>query len=107
MHTGLAGRAAWVSVDRAERDAQRFWLSVVQRLREVEGLASVIQNVTPIPGFDGAAVVQHLLAQLASLEQPVALVLDDLHKLHSPEVLEQLELFLARRRGAVCARSAE
>ena len=33
---GLSDRVAWVSIDRGERDAQRFWLSVVGSLRAVE-----------------------------------------------------------------------
>jgi LuxR family transcriptional regulator, maltose regulon positive regulatory protein len=96
-HAGLAACAAWVSVDRGERDAQRFWRSVVQRLREVDGLESLIRTVTPTPDVEAAAIVQHLIAQLASLEQPVVLVIDDLHELHSPKAIEQLELLLVRR----------
>ena len=31
---GLTGRVAWVAVAHEERDAQRFWLSVLDGLRE-------------------------------------------------------------------------
>ena len=31
---GLTGRAAWVPVERGERDPQRFWLSVLGALRQ-------------------------------------------------------------------------
>jgi ATP/maltotriose-dependent transcriptional regulator MalT len=32
---GLSNRAAWVLVDRRERDEQRFWLSVIDQLAAV------------------------------------------------------------------------
>jgi LuxR family transcriptional regulator, maltose regulon positive regulatory protein len=41
-------------------------------------------------------VVERLLSELATLEKPVVLVIDDLHELRSPEALACLELFLAR-----------
>jgi len=34
---GLADCAAWVSVERGERDAQRFWLAVIRELRAAVG----------------------------------------------------------------------
>ena len=33
---GLAGRVAWVSVGRQERDGQAFWLSVLDSLRRTQ-----------------------------------------------------------------------
>ena len=34
---GRADRVAWVSVERGERDAQRFWLSVIDALADAAG----------------------------------------------------------------------
>jgi LuxR family maltose regulon positive regulatory protein len=43
--TGLGERAAWVLAGRDERDAQRFWLSVLGALRQtVPGSALVIER---------------------------------------------------------------
>jgi LuxR family transcriptional regulator, maltose regulon positive regulatory protein len=94
---GLADRVAWVSVERGERDAQRFWLSVIERLRAAVGADAFVEKRTPMPAFDGGAVVERLVSELGSLDERVVLVLDDLHELSSPEALAQLEVLLARR----------
>ena len=82
---------AWVSVERDEHDAQRFWLTLVTALANAGG---VVGRVDPAPSFRGAAVIQKLLADLESLEEPVALVIDDLHELRSPDALHWLEVLL-------------
>ncbi|MBV8945567.1 MAG: AAA family ATPase, partial [Solirubrobacterales bacterium] len=88
---GLEDRVGWVSVERAERDAQRFWLSVIDALA---GAVGVVQRVVPAPTFNGRAIVEQVLADLESLEDPGVLVIDDLHELDSAEALEWLEVFL-------------
>ncbi len=96
---GLGDRVAWVSVERGERDGQRFWLSVIGALAGVAG-EGVVARISPAPGFHGRAVVERLLADLRSLEEPAVLVIDDLHELGSAEALGWLELFLGGyRRG--------
>jgi LuxR family maltose regulon positive regulatory protein len=89
---GLEDQVGWVSVERGERDAQRFWLSVIDELAAAVG---VVQRVAPAPTFNGRAVVEQVLADLESLEDPGVLVIDDLHELDSPDALEWLETFLA------------
>src|SRR5580692_7564866 len=41
---GLMERAAWVPVDRDERDPQRFWLSVLGALRRTTPGARLVQT---------------------------------------------------------------
>ena len=94
---GLADHVAWVTVERGERDPQRFWLAVVEKLRTAVGADAFVEKLTPAPEFDGAAVVERLISELGSLEDPVLLVLDDLQELQSSEALSQLELLLDRR----------
>ncbi|MEZ0365141.1 LuxR C-terminal-related transcriptional regulator [Mycobacterium sp. pUA109] len=94
---GLADRVAWVSVERGERDAQHFWLSVIGELRAAVGVDAFVEKLTPSPEFEGEAVVERLVAELASLEAQVVLVIDDLHELAAPEALLQLEAMLLRR----------
>ena len=86
---------AWVTVERGERDAQRFWLSLIAALADAAG-DEVIERVSPAPSFAGAAVVERLLAQLERLEAPLELVIDDLHELGTDDALAWLELLLAR-----------
>jgi LuxR family transcriptional regulator, maltose regulon positive regulatory protein len=87
-------RVAWVSVERGEHDAQRFWLSVIDALAEAAGEDDLVERVGATPSFDGQAVVERLRSDLHSLEQPVLLVIDDLHELRSTEALRLLERFL-------------
>ena len=86
---------AWVTVERGERDAQQFWLSLIDALADAAG-DEVIERVSPAPSFAGAAVVERLLAQLERLEEPLELVIDDLHELGTDDALAWLELLLAR-----------
>ncbi|MDQ1462197.1 MAG: LuxR family transcriptional regulator, maltose regulon positive regulatory protein, partial [Actinomycetota bacterium] len=44
-------RVAWVSLERGESDAQRFWLSLVGRLRDAVGENSFVEKLTPSPEF--------------------------------------------------------
>jgi LuxR family maltose regulon positive regulatory protein len=94
---GLDERTAWVSVERDERDAQRFWLSVVDALRGAVGPQGPIEDLTPTPEFDGGAVLERIISGLRALEEPVVLVIDDLHQLLDPNALAQLDDLLARR----------
>jgi LuxR family transcriptional regulator, maltose regulon positive regulatory protein len=89
----LQDRTAWVSVERGERDEQRLWLSVIDALARV---VPSVERVRPSPGFRGQAVVERLLSELDALEEPVVLVIDDLHELLSPEALAWLEVVLLR-----------
>jgi LuxR family transcriptional regulator, maltose regulon positive regulatory protein len=85
---------AWTTVDRGERDAQRFWLHLIDALAHAAG-NEVIERVSPAPSFAGAAAVRRLLAQLRQAEEPVTLVIDDLHELDSSDARAWLELLLA------------
>ena len=95
--TGLRARTAWITVERQERDAQRFWLSVVEQLRSAVGTDGVVQKLAPTPEFDGDALVRRLISDLQAIDDPVVLVIDDLHELVSPDALAQLEFLLAQR----------
>jgi LuxR family maltose regulon positive regulatory protein len=86
---------AWVTVDREERDAQRFWLRVIEALADAAG-DEVIERVSPAPRFAGAVVVERLLTQLGRLEEPLELVIDDLHELDCEDALAWLEMLLTR-----------
>ena len=93
---GLGERVAWVSVERRERDAQRFWLTVIGALSGAVAQDGVVQKLGAAPDFDGEAVVMRLVSDLASLEGTCVLVIDDLHELGSADALAQLELLLGR-----------
>jgi LuxR family maltose regulon positive regulatory protein len=96
VDAGGAGNVAWVAVERGEHDAQRFWLSVVEALSGAVGGAGLVERVSPSPAFQGEMVVERLLAELRSLDEPVVLVIDDLHELRSADAEAWLERFVAR-----------
>ena len=86
---------AWVTVDRDERDAQRFWIQLIEVLADAAG-DEVVERVSAAPRFAGAVVVERLLDQLERIVDPLALVIDDLHELESDDALTWLEMLLAR-----------
>ncbi len=46
---GLAERAGWVSVPGGERDEQRFWLSVLDALRQTGPGSRLVRELTAAP----------------------------------------------------------
>ena len=90
---GLQDRVGWVSVERGEQDAQRFWLAVIDALA---GAVSVVQPRRP--GADVRRPSGGRPAPVGScmLEEPAVLVIDDLHELGSADALSWLEVFLGR-----------
>ena len=82
-----ARRVAFVSVDRDQPNAQRFWSAVLDAIRGPAPAA------TASP--DGDELVDRVLSELAERVEPVVLIVDDLHELRSAEALTQLERLLA------------
>jgi LuxR family maltose regulon positive regulatory protein len=92
----LAESTAWVSVQREERNPQRFWVSVLSALRQTAAGSTVVGPLTAAPDLDAWAVVERLLKDLEGLQDQAWLVIDDVHELRSDETLRQLELLLMR-----------
>jgi LuxR family maltose regulon positive regulatory protein len=92
----VGDRVAWVSVERGERDGQRFWVAVIDELALAAGEDRLVKHVSPAPGFSTHVVVERLLSDLQALERPVLLVIDDLHELDATDGLAALELFVER-----------
>jgi LuxR family transcriptional regulator, maltose regulon positive regulatory protein len=96
VEAGLAESTAWVAVEAGERDPQRFWLSVLDAVRETRPGAALVRELTPAPDLDGGAIAEGLLVDLSWLAEPIWLVIDDLHELCSDDALRHLELLLMR-----------
>lgn len=86
---------AWCTVARGGSDAQRFWLGVIRALRETPAGARLVGAVTAAPELDAGRVAARLRDELAGLEEPLWLVVDDLHELDAPDALQQLEALIA------------
>jgi LuxR family transcriptional regulator, maltose regulon positive regulatory protein len=93
--SGVAGRAAWVSAGRGERDPQQFWLSVLAALRQTAAGSALVRELTAAPDLDGWMITERLLANLAPLDEALWLVVDDVQELGS-DALAQLELLIMR-----------
>jgi LuxR family transcriptional regulator, maltose regulon positive regulatory protein len=90
----LGDRTAWVSVGREEHDPQAFWVSVADSLRGTRIGSERVRELTAAPGLDGATVIERLLEDLGSLDEPLWLVIDDLHELQAEEAIHQVGLLL-------------
>jgi ATP/maltotriose-dependent transcriptional regulator MalT len=89
-----AGRVAFVSVDRDQREAQHFWSAVLDAIR---GPAPSIDSQAPPPAAAvpaGDHMVDIVLSEVAEQVEPVVSIIDDLHELRSPDALTQLEQLL-------------
>jgi LuxR family transcriptional regulator, maltose regulon positive regulatory protein len=95
----LPGPVAWVSLDAADNDPARFWSYLLAALRQSGAAAAPSGRLgsfgLPIGGPDRAFVLR-LAAELAKLEQPVVVVLDDIHEVTNPAVLDGLATVLRR-----------
>ncbi len=91
---GQPHRLAVVQVQRDQRDAQQFWLALLSAVRQASGTASGAEPPAATPDFDGWAMVDRVLSELADQRGRVILIIDDLHELHSPEALAQLTCLL-------------
>ena len=91
------GTFAWVTVDQFDNRPGVFWAYVVAALRQ-SGLA--LPGVVPSGrGWNaGHGFVLRLAAALAAQDPPVTLVLDDLHLLTDPAVLNGLD-YVVRNTG--------
>ena len=100
---GQPHRLAVVQVQRDQQDAQLFWLALLNAVRHASGTASRAEAPAATPGFNGRAMVERVLAELADHRGRVILIIDDLHELHSPEALAQLTRLLTDLPGDVHA----
>jgi LuxR family maltose regulon positive regulatory protein len=89
-----AHRVAFVSVRRDEQDAQLFWLALLNAVRHASGATSDTEPLTAAPDFNVQTLADRVLSELGGLSGRVAVVIDDLHELNSPEALAQLAYLL-------------
>ncbi len=90
---GQPQRLAVVQVQRDQQDAQQFWLALLSAVRRASGTTRD-KPPTGTPDFNGRAMVERVLSELAEARGGITLVIDDLHELNSPEALAQLTRLL-------------
>ena len=93
-------RVAFVSVDRDQRSAERFWSAVLDAIRGPARSIDPDTQPAANAALDGDQVVDRVLSDLAEHVEPVVLVIDDLHELRSADALTQLEQLLPSLPGS-------
>jgi LuxR family transcriptional regulator, maltose regulon positive regulatory protein len=91
---GQAHRIAVVQVQRDQRDAQQFWLALLDAVRQATGADSGAEPPAATPNFNGRAMVDRVLSELADQPGRLILIIDDLRELTSPDALAQLTRLL-------------
>jgi LuxR family maltose regulon positive regulatory protein len=91
---GRPHRLAVVPLRRDQQDGQQFWLALLGAVRRTNGTAGRAEPPTATPDFNGQAMVDRVLAELADNGDAIIVVIDDLHELHSPEAFDQLTSLL-------------
>jgi LuxR family transcriptional regulator, maltose regulon positive regulatory protein len=92
---GQCYRLGVTQVRRDQRDAQQFWLALLQAVRRATGTASSAELPAATPDFNGPAMVRRVLSELTVHPDRTCLVIDDLHELTSSDALGQLAGLLA------------
>jgi LuxR family transcriptional regulator, maltose regulon positive regulatory protein len=85
---------AVLQVQRDQRDAQQFWLALLDAVRHASATAARPGQPAATPDFNAPAMVDRVLSELADARGGMTLVVDDLHELNSPEALAQLTRLL-------------
>ena len=95
------GPVAWVGLDEYDNEPEVFWSYVVAALRR-SGIAVPAALPAAARGREvGHLFLLRLAAALAAQDPPVSLVLDDLHLLTSPQVLDGLDYVLRNTGGGL------
>ncbi|HYI20387.1 MAG TPA: LuxR C-terminal-related transcriptional regulator [Solirubrobacteraceae bacterium] len=92
QHTG-AKPVCWLSLDTSDADRRRFWRGVFAALRR-GGAGEPAASLALHPAEDIGIAIPALVNALDRLEDPVVLVLDDLHELGDSPVLDDLDRLL-------------
>src|SRR5690242_15136230 len=92
--SGKGRRVGFVSVPHDQQDAQQFWLTVLDAIRQSATTTDGRTRTAPT-AFDGDAMVDTIVSELAEQAPVVVLIIDDLHELKSADALTQLEHLLA------------
>src|SRR4051794_21205339 len=81
-------RVAFVSVERDEHSAERFWSAVLDAIGEPD-------TPSAMSALDGDELLARVTSEIAEQSEPLVLIIDDLHELTSADALTQLEQLLA------------
>jgi LuxR family maltose regulon positive regulatory protein len=87
------GPLGWLSLDPVDRDRRRFWRGVLEALVR-GGAPEPIASLAMHPAASIDLIVPELVNALEDLEEPVVLVLDDLHEVGDGAAIADLDRLL-------------
>jgi LuxR family transcriptional regulator, maltose regulon positive regulatory protein len=90
------GRVAFVTVDRDEQDAAHFWHVVLDAVRGPAWLSGRAAQPPTSTSLEADQLIELVVSEFVEQDQPVVLIVDDLHELRSSAALAQLDGLLAR-----------
>ncbi len=103
------GPVAWITLDHYDSNPKVFWATVVAALRNA---GVTLRRVSAAPARTAAAdhvFLLRLASELAAQDPPVALVLDDLHLVTAPGLMDGLQYLLRNARPGlrlvICSRT--
>ena len=89
------GHITFVSVDRDQHNAQRFWSAVLDAILSPAHSIDPETRYAATTAVDAGRLVDRVISQFAEQVEPEVLIIDDLHELRSADALAQLERLLA------------
>ena len=94
-----SGSVAWLDLDRHDDDAFQLWNAILAAIRTsgAFGAGDRMQALQPPQEGPDAAFVGEFLTALEGLQEPLWLVLDDVHELTETAALASLDLLLRRQ----------
>ncbi len=87
------GTLAWLSLEGLDRDRRRFWRGVLEALSRA-GAPEPVASLTVHPTESVDLVVPELVNALEHVDQPIVLVLDDLHEVGDGAAIADLDRLL-------------
>ena len=89
-------KISWLSLDEADNDSVRFFRYFLAAFQKIDSLLGAnSQSLLELPQLPQVnAILDDLLNDLAALDAPLVLVLDDYHVLTNPEIHAALEYFI-------------
>src|SRR6266576_629000 len=79
------GRVAFVSVEREQQNAERFWCAVLDAIRSPVGSIDPASPPAPTAALDDDEVFDRVVSEVAAQVESVVLIIDDVHELRSAE----------------------
>ena len=106
---GRPGPVAWVTLDHYDSRPKVFWSTIVEALRNAGVTLNRVSAAPPRTANAGHVFLLRLASELAAQDPPVVLVLDDLHLLAGPALMDGLQYLLRNAisglRLVVCSRT--